>query len=97
MGRTWGSRTPRAIGERALSEETSCAAFDATPSSFPDGGRDLTENMRDMETKRFTTRIEYLEEPRVADQLQREAIRSATSVAAVIRQAVRRQLEAKRG
>jgi hypothetical protein len=50
-----------------------------------------------METKqRFTARIEFLEEPRVVDQLEREAIRNATSVAAVIRQAVRRQLEAKR-
>jgi Ribbon-helix-helix protein, copG family len=49
-----------------------------------------------METKRFTARIEYLEEPLVADQLQREAIRNATSVAAVIRQAVRQALEAKR-
>jgi len=49
-----------------------------------------------MKTERFTARIEFLEEPRVADQLERLAMKNATSVAAVIRQAVRRQLEEKR-
>jgi hypothetical protein len=46
-----------------------------------------------METKRYTARIEFLEEPLVADQLQREAIRNATSVATIIRQAVRQALK----
>lgn len=52
-----------------------------------------------METKqqaRFTARVEYLEEPRIVDALERVAIREGGSVASVIRRAVRRQLEEKR-
>jgi hypothetical protein len=53
-----------------------------------------------METKqdrsRFTARFEFLEEPRVIEALEQRAIRDGTSVAAEIRRAIRRQLEAKR-
>ena len=51
---------------------------------------------KQQQARRFTTRIEYLEEPAIAEQLELVAVRDGGSLASVIRRAVRRQLEDKR-